>query len=164
MHIPSFVTSLQNIHFFFWSRSIRAYHFIVFSDEFPVAFCHFRFELEEMENVLYLYEIQLTPPFRGRGLGRFLLTLMEGICRKTGMIKVMLTVQTKNTKAQQFYAKCGFEIDPSSPIGKEATLEGYKILCKVVTDISSNSSSSPTSSNQSSVVNKKVKKRKKEVL
>ena len=96
----------------------------------PVAFCHFRFDYEEDESVLYLYEIQVDDDNRSKGLGTFMIHMMELLAIRTRMEKVMLTVQAKNKRAQSFYEKCGFEIDPSSPTGKEAARLGYKIFSK----------------------------------
>lgn len=47
-----------------------------------VAFVHFRFIIEEMIPVLYVYELQIEPCFRGRGLGTFLMELIELIACK----------------------------------------------------------------------------------
>lgn len=47
-----------------------------------VAFVHFRFIIEEMIPVLYVYELQIEPRFQGRGLGTFLMELIELIACK----------------------------------------------------------------------------------
>lgn len=47
-----------------------------------VAFVHFRFILEETIPVLYVYELQIEPRFQGRGLGTFLMELIELIACK----------------------------------------------------------------------------------
>lgn len=47
-----------------------------------VAFLHFRFIIEETIPVLYVYELQIEPCFRGRGLGTFLMELIELIACK----------------------------------------------------------------------------------
>ncbi|XP_022137332.1 N-alpha-acetyltransferase 40 isoform X2 [Momordica charantia] len=68
-----------------------------------VAFVHFRFIVEEMIPVLYVYELQIEPRFQGRGLGTFLMDLVELIARKNCMGAVVFTVQKANSKALNFY-------------------------------------------------------------
>nr|KAG5710715.1 hypothetical protein BaRGS_035117 [Batillaria attramentaria] len=43
----------------------------------PVAFIHFRFDMEEDEEVLYCYEIQLEKAVRRKGLGKFMMQILE---------------------------------------------------------------------------------------
>ncbi len=123
----------------------------------PVAFCHFRFDMEEEENVLYLYEIQIAPEYRGRGLGSFLIRMMELISNRTKMSKIMLTMQVRNKRAQAFYERCGFVLDPSSPTGRQAAREGYKIYCK--STVSSSPRESPADCDPQT--HRKVKKARK---
>ena len=47
-----------------------------------VGFVHYRFILEEELPVLYVYELQLEPHIQGKGLGKFLMQLLELIARK----------------------------------------------------------------------------------
>ncbi|OMO50231.1 hypothetical protein CCACVL1_30563 [Corchorus capsularis] len=47
-----------------------------------LGFIHYRFTLEEDIPVLYLYEIQLDSSVQGKGLGKFLMQLIELIARK----------------------------------------------------------------------------------
>lgn len=47
-----------------------------------VGFVHYRFTLEEEMPVLYVYEIQLESRAQGKGLGKFLMQLLELIARK----------------------------------------------------------------------------------
>lgn len=47
-----------------------------------VGFAHYRFTLEEEVPVLYVYELQLEPRVQGKGLGKFLMQLLELIARK----------------------------------------------------------------------------------
>ncbi|KAI0660436.1 acyl-CoA N-acyltransferase [Cubamyces menziesii] len=81
----------------------------------PIAFSMFRFDMEEGDDVLYCYELQVSKPFRSSGLGRFILDKLLMIGKHWGMAKVMLTVLKSNTLARQFYARNGFELDPTSP-------------------------------------------------
>ncbi|XP_033132681.1 N-alpha-acetyltransferase 40 isoform X7 [Brassica rapa] len=67
------------------------------------GFVHYRFTLEEEIPVLYVYEIQLESRIQGKGLGEFLMQLIELIASKNQMSAIVLTVQTSNALAMTFY-------------------------------------------------------------
>lgn len=69
----------------------------------PVAFSHFRFDVECGDEVLYCYEVQLESQVRRRGLGKFLLQILQLVANSTQMKKVMLTVFKHNHGAYQFF-------------------------------------------------------------
>lgn len=115
------------------SRTVRA------SDKDNlVGFVHFRFTLEEEVPVLYVYELQLEPRVQGKGLGNFVMQLIELIACENHMSAVVLTVQKENLLAMNFYtSKLRYTISSISPskvnqlIGLE---KSYEILCKVFAD------------------------------
>ncbi|XP_072953194.1 uncharacterized protein [Typha angustifolia] len=99
-----------------------------------VGFVHYRFIVEEDVPVIYVYELQLESCAQGKGLGKFLMQLIELIARKNQMGAVMLTVQKSNVLAMTFYtSKLRYVISTISPsrvdplIGAE---KSYEILCK----------------------------------
>nr|GEU55306.1 N-alpha-acetyltransferase 40 [Tanacetum cinerariifolium] len=102
-----------------------------------IGFVHYRFTTEEEIPVLYVYELQLEPAYQGKGLGKFLMQLVEQIACKNSMGAVVLTVQKQNTSAVNFYLnKLRYNISAISPskvyqlmgiIGEE---KSYEILCK----------------------------------
>ncbi|KAM3683180.1 hypothetical protein ACB098_12G126900 [Castanea mollissima] len=99
-----------------------------------VGFVQYRFTLEEEIPVLYVYELQLEPHVQAKGLGKFLMQLIELIARKNRMGAVVLTVQKANLLAMDFYLnKLRYIISTISPsridplIGDE---KSYEILCK----------------------------------
>ncbi|KAL3512484.1 hypothetical protein ACH5RR_025201 [Cinchona calisaya] len=99
-----------------------------------VGFLHYRFIVEEELPVLYVYELQLEIRVQGKGLGKFLMELIEHIAQKNRMGAVMLTVQKKNLLAMDFYmSKLGYIISAISP-SRVHPLTGmemkYEILCK----------------------------------
>lgn len=47
-----------------------------------VGFVHYRFVLEEELPVVYVYELQMEPSFQGKGLGKFMMQLVEQIACK----------------------------------------------------------------------------------
>lgn len=81
----------------------------------PLAFLQFRFEEEAGDAVLYLYEIQVEAAAQGKGLGFFLMRLLELLAWKSGVSRVMLTVFHANQVAVRLYCKLGFVPDESSP-------------------------------------------------
>lgn len=80
-----------------------------------LAYSIFRFDQEEGEDVLYCYELQVSSNVKRSGIGKRLMDALCQIGQKTGMEKVMLTMQSANTEARKFYTAIGFVIDPSSP-------------------------------------------------
>ncbi|PKU72599.1 hypothetical protein MA16_Dca010169 [Dendrobium catenatum] len=99
-----------------------------------VGFMHYRFIVEEEIPVLYVYELQLESCARGKGLGKFLMQLIELIARKNQMGAVILTVQKANVLAMNFYtSRLRYVISAISP-SKVDPLTGYEksyeILCK----------------------------------
>ncbi|KAJ5389582.1 uncharacterized protein N7496_000650 [Penicillium cataractarum] len=80
-----------------------------------LGFLSFMVTYEDGKEVVYCYEIHLSPRARGRGLGVLLMTRMEEIGRLVGLEKAMLTVFKCNTMARRFYEKGGYEVDEYSP-------------------------------------------------
>ncbi|XP_058722596.1 uncharacterized protein LOC131594470 isoform X4 [Vicia villosa] len=74
-----------------------------------VGFVHYRFVLEEEVPVLYVYELQVEPRGQGKGLGKFLMELIELIAQKNCMGAVMLTVQKANLSAMNFYTNISYQ-------------------------------------------------------
>lgn len=85
------------------------------SNRLLAAFIHFRFDVEDSIEVLYLYEIQLEESVRGKGLGRYLMSLMETIAFHYNMKRIVLTVLKSEEKVVNFYFSLQFEIEPYSP-------------------------------------------------
>ncbi|KAJ3985673.1 hypothetical protein F5890DRAFT_1552974 [Lentinula detonsa] len=101
----------------------------------------FRFEHEAEEDILYCYELQINPLHQRKGLGRFLMNLLEVIGRRTKMEKIMLTVLDNNLAANKFYKQIRFQLDECSPTyedlddesGTEKVDVDYQILSKLLT-------------------------------
>jgi ribosomal protein S18 acetylase RimI-like enzyme len=99
----------------------------------PVAFVHLRYETEELEPVVYIYEIQVLKTHQGLKLGWWLMNYVEALGRFFTFPVVMLTVFTRNDQARTFYSRLGYSVDPSSPEdqdGSEEEGQGYLILSK----------------------------------
>ncbi|KAG4388419.1 hypothetical protein AAZX31_09G154300 [Glycine max] len=101
-----------------------------------VGFVQYRFVLEEEIPVLYVYELQLEPRVQGKGVGKFLMQLVELMAQKSRMSAVMLTVQKANVLAMDFYInKLRYIISAMSPSRVNPMLEkSYEILCKAFND------------------------------
>ncbi|KAK6393394.1 hypothetical protein LTR65_002685 [Meristemomyces frigidus] len=86
--------------------------------------------------VLYIYEIHLAGPHRGKGLGKHLMCLAEEIARRVGVEKVMLTCFVSNSEARQFYERLGYAVDECSPADrktrKKTVKADYVIMSKRV--------------------------------
>ncbi|KFZ16777.1 hypothetical protein V502_04907 [Pseudogymnoascus sp. VKM F-4520 (FW-2644)] len=101
------------------------------------AFVSFMPTIEDEQEVLYVYEIHLAPSLRRSRLGRQLMMLVEGVARRIGVEKVMLSCFTRNAVAKGFYEGIGYEKDEYSPLprvlrdGREVE-EAYVILSKRV--------------------------------
>jgi ribosomal protein S18 acetylase RimI-like enzyme len=102
-----------------------------------LGFVHFRFEPNDdekpTEEVLYVYEIQVSGRAQRSGLGKRLMNVMELVAHRNGMQKVMLTVFKNNGGAMKFYRdKLTYGIDESSPSNFDGEVADYEILSKVV--------------------------------
>ncbi|XP_021314524.1 N-alpha-acetyltransferase 40 isoform X1 [Sorghum bicolor] len=98
-----------------------------------LGFVHYRFVVEEELPVLYVYELQMEPSAQGKGLGKFMMQLIEQIACKNQMGAVMLTVQKANTQAIAFYTKLRYVISSTSPSRVDPQIgldKSYEILCK----------------------------------
>ncbi|XP_014786549.1 N-alpha-acetyltransferase 40 isoform X3 [Octopus bimaculoides] len=100
----------------------------------PVACVHFRFDLECDDEVLYCYEIQIMPEARRKGLGKFLMQILELLAHKTDMKKVMLTIFKHNPVGRDFFVnKLKYSVDeisPQTPLFEEEYC--YEILSKIM--------------------------------
>lgn len=62
-----------------------------------------------------MWELQIEKRAQGKGLGRFLVQIMELLAIKHKMPCIMLTVFHINTGATAFYKKLNYVIDETSP-------------------------------------------------
>ncbi|KAJ0411387.1 hypothetical protein ATCC90586_004373 [Pythium insidiosum] len=103
------------------------------ADEELLGFVHFRFLDDDGTPVLYVYEIQIAPPAQRKGLGKFLMQLLQLVARRHRMELVVLTVFKANASALAFYLdKLKFEIDETSPSACGDDSQSYEILSKAV--------------------------------
>ncbi|RLN63777.1 hypothetical protein BBJ28_00011110, partial [Nothophytophthora sp. Chile5] len=99
----------------------------------PIGFAHFRFVEDDGVPVLYLYEVQLASTAQRRGLGKFLMQLLQLVARRHGMELMVLTVFKSNSGAMRFYRdRLGFAVDETSPSACGDDSQSYEILSKGV--------------------------------
>ncbi|XP_057315190.1 N-alpha-acetyltransferase 40-like [Hydractinia symbiolongicarpus] len=91
------------------------YLFALDGEDNVIAVAHFRFDVDDEVEVLYCYEIQLTDATRGKGLGKFMMQILELMALKTKMKKVVLTVFKENKRGINFFEKLKYTIDETSP-------------------------------------------------
>ena len=95
-----------------------------------VAFCHFRFDLDYDDEVVYCYEIQLTTACRRSGLGKFMMMILELLAFKKQMLYVRLTVLKHNDGANGFFKACGYTRDKTCLEDTIYQTYCYEILSK----------------------------------
>jgi len=97
----------------------------------PVAFSHFRFDMDYDDEVLYCYEIQVEKAFRRKGLGRFMMKLLEMLAIKADMLKIMVTIFKKDLPEVEFFKKAlKFERDETSFVDTVHEQFEYEILSR----------------------------------
>ncbi|KAG0712278.1 N-alpha-acetyltransferase 40 [Chionoecetes opilio] len=97
----------------------------------PLAFSHFRFDMDYGDEVLYCYELQLEEACRRKGLGRFMMQVLELVAFSNQMQKVVLTVFKHNPEGMNFFKKCKYDIDETSPEDSYEESFDYCILSKL---------------------------------
>lgn len=85
------------------------------SDSPLEAFLSFMLTYEDGYEVIYCYEIHLSPHLQRSGLGKHLMQIMEGVGKAAELEKSMMTVFTGNQDALSFYETLGYEVDDYSP-------------------------------------------------
>ncbi len=61
-----------------------------------------------IEREVVVWDLYVTPPWRGYGIGRTLLGRADAYARACGAKRLILTTLARNTEGRVMYAKCGF--------------------------------------------------------
>lgn len=97
----------------------------------PLGFSHYRFDMDFDDEVLYCYELQIEEHARRKGLGCFMLRVLEELTSHYNMKKTMLTVFKHNHPGRTFFKKNGYTLDETSPEDSDEEEEAcYEILSK----------------------------------
>ncbi|NNG00389.1 MAG: GNAT family N-acetyltransferase [Desulfobacteraceae bacterium] len=67
------------------------------------------FQIRENSDILYLYDIQILPPYRKKGIGRKIVNYVINVARERHCDKINLAV-FKSSPAINLYQKSGFKI------------------------------------------------------
>ncbi|XP_023327688.1 N-alpha-acetyltransferase 40 [Eurytemora carolleeae] len=110
----------------------RAWFLIAKSAEgTPAAFAHFRYDMDYDDEVVYCYEIQVEPGFRRKGLGKFMLKVLELLMIKADMLKIMATIFKNDEPEVSFFKNClKFETDETSPLDDVYETFQYEIVSR----------------------------------
>jgi len=113
-------------------REDLAWYLIVRTQEgAPVAFSHFRYDLDYGDEVLYCYQIQVKEEFRRKGLGRFMMKVLEMLMIKADMLKIMCTIFKKDLAETEFFIKTlKFDTDETSFLDTVDEQSEYRILSR----------------------------------
>lgn len=89
--------------------------FLAHEDDVPagLAICLIGFSSFRGKPLINIHDLAVAPGFRGRGIGRALLTAIDDEARCLGCCRVTLEVRADNELAWQLYRRCGFR--PSEP-------------------------------------------------
>lgn len=93
----------------------RARYLIAYNGDKAIGFVHFRFEFDQNEYLLYLYEIHVEEEFRSKGLGKWLIQACEFIALKHKVELVMCTLFKENGGSVKFFYNLNYRPHPSSP-------------------------------------------------
>lgn len=74
------------------------------SDGQNLGFSHFRFDMDYGDEVLYCYELQLEAEAQRKGLGKFMMQILELMAFTNNMKKVVLTILKLNPSSDFFRA------------------------------------------------------------
>jgi len=96
-----------------------------------LGFSHYRFDMDYDDEVPYVYEIQLENCVRRKGLGKFMMQVLEIMAFKADMRKIMVTIFKHNPGAQKFFKEAlRYETDETCPIDDVYEQFDYQILSK----------------------------------
>lgn len=87
--------------------------------DLAMGFLSFMVTYEDGKEVIYCYEIHLSPALQGKGIGKRMMDLYEEIGRGVGLEKAMLTVFRVNEVARKFYERLGYNVDEYSPLPRK---------------------------------------------
>ena len=102
------------------------------SDGTIAGYSHFKYDMYFNDEVVNVHEIQIVSTYQRKGLGRFMMQVLEMLAFKADMRKIMLTVLKHNPDAEIFFKKTmKYEIDETCPVDNEFEQYDYEILSKL---------------------------------
>lgn len=90
--------------------------FVCIGDNFAgLANCNLNFSTWKASPLINIHDLIVSPDFRQRGVGLFLLKGIEKYAEENGYCRINLEVRHDNIKAQNLYRKAGFkECEPNN--------------------------------------------------
>ncbi len=90
--------------------------FVCIAEDFvALANCNLVFSTWKAKPLINIHDFIVSPEFRKKGVGLFLLKSIENYAKENGYCRINLEVRHDNYKAQNLYKKAGFkECDPSN--------------------------------------------------
>ena len=84
--------------------------FFICLDEVHQGFCslHFKNSLHHAAEIAELEELIILPHFRGRGVGKEVIPLLQQVCKKRKVHQLEVCTNRKREAAAAFYTTCGF--------------------------------------------------------
>ena len=87
--------------------------------------------MDHDDDVFYCYEIQLEESVRRKGLGKFMMKVLELMMMKADLLKIMLTVFKHNDVASKFFKEVlKYDIDETCPYDTVYEQFDYEILSR----------------------------------
>lgn len=78
--------------------------------------------------ICFSYEMQVVKEYQRKGLGKFIMTILDKMAKHYEMEKLVLTVLANNDAGTTFFKSIGYSLDDTSPETNENS--GYQILSK----------------------------------
>ena len=76
---------------------------------------------EHSPDTLFVYDVEIDEPYRGRGLGRAAMLAAEEVARQAGFTTIALNVFGWNTRAESLYRSLGYQVQSTQlakPLGE----------------------------------------------
>jgi ribosomal protein S18 acetylase RimI-like enzyme len=103
----------------------RSFYYIIFYNSQPVGYLSFTID----KDALFLSKIYILKNFRGKNIGKAAMSFIEKMTVKSGLSKIVLTVNKNNINSIKAYEKLGFINTGSNikDIGEGFIMDDYKM-------------------------------------
>lgn len=106
---PKIITGLKK------HRAYLGFFVMVDEDYAALANCNLNYSTWKAKPLINIHDFVVSPQFRNKGIGLFLLQSIEAYAKENGFCRINLEVRHDNYKAQNLYKKAGFkECDPNN--------------------------------------------------
>ena len=111
----------------------KAWYLLAETNDGTIAgYSHFKYDMSFDDEVVNVYEIQIDSDYQRKGLGKFMMQVLEILAIKAEMRKIMVSVLKHNPGASSFFKKTmKYDIDENCPDDNEFEQYDYEILSRV---------------------------------